>query len=270
MRAIVTLALLYAPLAAAQDEGGFSLTDIDLDSIDLSENSETVVFNGDFSQKTDSLSPGAAVSITHPGGNIIVRCTDTDEVGARITYRVEAIDGPTAERFGTGIRMATNGSGARGSVRVSMPGKPSGVHSYTADLHIQAPYDTNLTVNATRGWVQATNCRGTVKATSSTGGAMVSGPLQGFTVKAAEGDVRVELEPGTQLSQASAATATRGDLVVELPGNQNLRLSARGSSVTSDQLVDGTQTSTNISGNLGTGGPALSLYASGSVTITSP
>jgi hypothetical protein len=240
---------------------------LDSIDIDLSNEPKIITFTGDFSQKSDPVAPEVVMGVSHPGGSVVVRCADTPEITARINYTIDGYSEGSAQRFGQSIKMSTYGKGLSGDIKVLMPPKTSEIKRYEAALSVTAPLRPVLTVNATTSWVQVSNCGGTVKATAANGGAYVDGPLRGFVVTATRGDAKVVVLDASRITVNSSISAPQGSVDLLLPAGQNLRVAIKGAAVTFDQPVNGTVTTTNVTGTVGAGGPTLTITAGKDVYV---
>ena len=251
-------------------QAGPGLTDeLDLD-FDFDNSPELIDYEGSYSQTTEKMNPNPRLSIIHPGGTISVRCTDTEVVSARISYKIEGTEQDPMKKYGDGIRMAAWGGGANGGVKVVVPYKPSAVKTVSIELTVNVPRAAVLSVNASRDWVSISGCTGFVTAKAGANGAYVAGDMPGFQIAAATGDVTVKSE-SSELKRASNITASKGKVDLEIPAEIGLRLDARGSSVSiTDALVDGVTSEGSAVGNMGAGGTALVIRAGGEVVIHAP
>ena len=250
--------------ASAQDLGG----DVGMD-FDLGSQGELLTYSGSYSQTSEKLTETPKIRITHPGGTISVRCRDVETMTARIDYKVEGTEEGPMQSYGNGIRLSATGAAGVGRVNVVVPSRPSAVKTSAIGLVVNVPRNTTVDVDSSRDWVQVTGCGGTVVARAGANGAWVGGALQKFQVAAAAGDVTVELAEGHSFSEASAVTATKGAVKLTVATAQGADVNARGSSVTASLAVLGTtNTDTALIGQMGSGGPALKIVASGAVTIS--
>jgi DUF4097 and DUF4098 domain-containing protein YvlB len=125
------------------------------------------------------------------------------------------------------------------------------------------------TVTAKRGWITVRGCTGTVKATTAQDGIFVSGDLTRFTLSASKGDIEIKLSENAKLTSTSKAYAGAGQIKLQMPLDQQLRLDARGESIDISHIVDGNIGDTRVTGNIGEGGPTLTLSAKGPVLVHS-
>ncbi|HJN75790.1 MAG TPA: DUF4097 family beta strand repeat-containing protein [Myxococcota bacterium] len=267
------IALAGAAFAEDDEEDyGFGDFDIDLDDIDLGGETaaSTMTYSGGHTERSEKLDDNAAVTITHYGGPITVRCTDTEEVNARIDFVIEGTKEAPMQAVGDGIRLQAQGKGTWGKVSTIVPGSRSGVESITVPLVVSLPKQTRITVTARKGWISVSNCNGTVKAANTSGDIMVSGSYSQFNVRAPDGDVKVDLSADSSVTKSSGITASKGGATLVLPLSADVRLQATGGSVSVLHTVEGTNSGTNVSGNIGNGGPLLKVYGKEMVEITSP
>lgn len=261
--ALFTLILALTPAWGQEDEEeeGLGLLDLDMD-IDLSDDSKSVTFQGDFSQRAADAAKNQTIKITHNGGNITVRCSDTPEIVSRVVYTVDGQDEASARAFGGGVKMSTNKSW----INVITPYKGSKIRRAEVNLTVTVPTDAVVTANTTGGWVQAIGCNGYVTISAGKGGAYADGELDGFRINARDGDAKVVVSDG-KISQNSSITASRGKVDLEWPAGQSARISAKGSDVSIGEAFEGQKTDTSINGTLGEGGPSLTINAGNEVRI---
>lgn len=237
---------------------------------DLSAN--LLSYEGQNSGSAPNYKKGKPITVAHSGGNVSVRCMETEALSARVQFVVEGkAEGPM-ETFGNGIGLAVYGDANGGGAKTRIPSKPSGVVSYRVDLTVNVPKGVPaLTVSQTgTGWVQVLDCSGSVKVSAGGGGAFVSGSITGGTVTASGGDVKFVTDPATVLKGATTVSAPGGNLVVQLPPAQGGKLTAKGSEVSVQQTVMGTNTPTLVSGDMGVGGPVMTFSAKGRVEVGQP
>jgi len=259
--------LILAPTAYAED----SLLDIDLGDFDLDEASveESLTYEGSSTDSAPDYTPGKPVSITHYGGNITVNCTDRSGIDARLDYALEGTNRASMKRMGDGIGVRAWGSSSSGGVSTRIPSKGSGISSSSIPLAVNLPKSVRVTVTGKRGWITVRGCTGTVKATTAQDGIFVSGELTKFELTASKGDIEIELSESAKLASTSKAYASTGKISLSMPLDQQIRLDARGESVEVSHIVDGNVTDTRVTGNIGEGGPSLSLTAKGAVKVSS-
>ncbi len=261
--ALLTLLLALTPAWGQDDEdgGGGGLLDLDMD-FDLSDSNKTVTFQGDFSQKAAGVAKDQSVKITHNGGNITVRCTDTPDIVSRVVYTVDGQDEASAKAFGGGVRMSTN----KTWINVITPYKGSKIRRAEVNLTVTVPSRAVVTANTSGGWVQAIGCDGYVTMSAGKGGAYAEGELDGFRVTARDGDAKVVVSGG-KISKSSAITASQGKVELEWPSGQSARIAAKGASVSIGEAFEGQKSDTSINGTLGEGGPSLTIHAGNEVVI---
>lgn len=266
------IALSAPAFAEDEEELGFGDFELDLDDFDLGGESAAsmMTYSGGHTERSEKLDDNAAVTITHYGGTINVRCTDSEEISARVDFIIEGTKEPPMQAVGDGIRLQAQGKGTWGKVSTVVPGSRSGVESITVPLVVSIPEKTRVTVTGRKGWVSVSNCEGTVKASNASGDISVSGTLSQFSVRAPDGDVKVELEEASSITKSSAITASKGSASLVLPLTVDVKLQATGGSVSVLHTVEGNNTGTNVSGNIGNGGPLVKVYAKQAVEITSP
>ncbi len=273
MLALILPLLLSGP-GLAQDEAPSDddLGLIDIDDIDLGDGeSESLTYTGAVSQTRVGLAKhGARISITHSGGTIKVRCTDSDQLTARIDYKVEGPDEAAITRFGKGIGLSVSGSGDRGAVRTRVPARGKGVSSADVPLVVSVPPDVRLTIQGGPYWIEVSRCKGSVTAANRKGDLFVQGEISQFKLTAADGSIVLKAATGEELSGSSSASAPRGDVHLELPLSIDATISARGKEVYVFHPVQGTVTPTRVQGTIGAGGPKLTVSAGGRVEIVGP
>jgi hypothetical protein len=260
------------PHAVAQEGGG--LLDIDIGDFDLGDDTkggeQSMSYEGQVGQDADNYVPGTPVYITHTKGNISVRCTDSPGIQARVNFTVDGTKEDAMQRLGDSIGIRTYASNSQGKVSTSVPGKYSGIDAIHTPLTVNLPREAKVNVTGGGGWVQVVGCTGSVKATTRGGGIYVDGVLSSFDLSTNEGDIEIELDKTAEITATSRATATAGAVLLRMPITQKGNLSARGSEITVDHLVNGTNTPTHVQGTLSDSGPSISITASGKVTISTP
>lgn len=263
--ALLALILSLSPAWAQEDTdaGGGGLLDLDMD-IDLSDDNKTVTFQGDFSQRAAGVAKNQSIKITHNGGNITVRCSDTPDIVSRVVYSVDGQDEASAKAFGGGVKMSTN----RSWINVITPYKGSKIRRAEVNLTVTVPTDAVVTANTSGGWVQAIGCDGYVTMSAGKGGAYADGELDGFAVIAREGDAKVVVSGG-KITKNSSISASRGKVDLEWPAGQSARISAKGSDVKIGEAFEGQKSDTSINGTLGEGGPSITINAGNEVRIKS-
>lgn len=232
---------------------------------------QEISYEGSNSGTAANYVKGKPVTVSHSGGNIAVRCMETEKLSARVQYTVYGTAEGPLQSYGNGIGLAVWGDTTGGGVKTRMPSKPSGVSSSQVDVTINVPKGvSSLTVSQTgSGWVQVLDCSGTMKVSAGAGGAYVSGTITGGAIKASGGDVKVDVAQDGLLKGATAISAPGGNLTVILPSAQGGKLTAQGEEVSIQQTVmGGTNTPTLVTGDLGVSGPALAFSAKGRVEVT--
>ncbi len=226
-------------------------------------------YNGGFTTRSaDKVATNAAVSVSSPVGTTTVYCTDTEYVEARVDYALSGPAGAPLEAYGKSFKVATTG-GTTGKVTILAGTRGAGVKTSKVTVTVNVPKQARLTVSAGGDWVKVIGCDGTVSATSKTS-AYVGGPLDGFNVTANNGNIVVEVEGDSKIVAASTISAPHGDVTLSMPFAQDLKIDARGTAVTVAQSVTGTNDAAVVSGAIGAGGPALTIKASGTVTVKTP
>ncbi len=268
--------LLFAQMAlspALSDDDDLGL--LDLDDIDLGDGpsspsaAQTSTYTGSVHERKSGLGQGKPLTISHYGGPISIRCQDGDTLSARIDYRVEGTNEPNMEKFGRGVGLAIWGDSKSGGVKTRTPGKGSGVLTTELPLVVTAPKSSRMTVNAGSHWVEILKCDGQVSVANKRGDVWVEGDLTRFSVSAPGGSATVGLASDSIVKTTSKITA-KGDVTLKMPLDVNIKLSARGTELRIDHMVDGSETPTSVSGTIGTGGPSVTVSSRGKVEITAP
>ena len=258
--------------AIAQEGGG--LLDIDIGDFDLGDDSkggeQSMSYDGQVGQDADNYVPGTPVYITHTKGNISVRCTDSPGIQARVNFTVEGTKESAMQSLGDRIGIRTYASNSQVKVSTSVPGKYAGIEAIHTPLTVNLPREAKVNVTGGDGWVQVVGCTGTVKATTRNGGIYVDGVLSSFDLSTNVGDIEVELDSTAEITTSSRATATTGAITLRMPITQKGNLNARGSEITVDHLVNGTNTATHVQGTLSDSGPSITLTAKTTIAITTP
>ena len=251
------LSLMLAPAQA---------TDVDGVVGDLS-------YDGSLSETATSYTVGKPVSVSHSGGNITVNCIDTDKLSARLPYSITgSAEGPM-EAAGKGILMKASGDGKGGGiVSTKMPSKSSSVASIDAPLTVNVPAGASaITVSQSgSGWVSVRNCSGALKITAGSGGLFASGAYTSASLSAAGGDVKFTQDSGAVLTGSSSFSAPGGSAILQFSSAQGGKLSAKGTQVTTQMMVSGTNETNVVAGTFGIGGPSIAVSAKNNVDITAP
>lgn len=227
-------------------------------------------YEGSSSGSAAAYVKGKPVVVAHSGGNVAVRCMETEKLSGRVQYTVYGTAEAPMETFGKGVGLSVSGSSTGGSVKTRVPSKGAGVSSTQVDLTVNIPKGVSaLTVTQTgKGWVQVLDCSGNVKVTAGSGGAFVSGTLTGATVSATGGDVKVDVDASTPLTSTTSLSAAQGNATLILPSAQGGKLTAKGEEVSVQQTVMGTNTPTLVQGDMGLGGPAIVVSAKKRAEVT--
>lgn len=228
-----------------------------------------LTYEGSNSGTAANYVKGKPLLITHAGGNVKVRCMDTEKLTARIQYTVFGTQEGPMESMGKGIGLAVWGDAVGGGVKTRFPGKPSGVSRAEVELTVNVPMGTTaVTVSQTgSGWAQVLDCDGNVKVTAGLGGAYVSGHLTGATVSATGGDVKVVQNDDSVFKNATAINAPGANATLMVAPAQGGKLTAKGAEVTVSQTVMGTNTATLVQGDLGVAGPQITVAAKAKVEV---
>lgn len=268
------IALIAPTLAqeAGEEEFGFGDFELDLDDFDLDDNDGpgSMTYSGGHTERTEDLKENAAVTITHYGGPIRVRCIDQPHVSARIDFELEGTSEANLQAVGNGIRLQASGSEGWAKVSSIVPGKRSGISDMDVPMTVSTPKKVRLTIAGRDGEISVDGCTGTVKASTSKGGATVGGTFSQFDVRAGDGEVYVRLDEGSVIEKSSGATASRGKVELIMPLTVDVKLQATGAEVSVLHTVTGTNNPTNVSGAIGNGGPLVKLYGKDGVSVSSP
>lgn len=231
-----------------------------------------LTYEGGLDQSATGYVKGKPVSISHGGGNIIVRCIDTEKLSARLPYTVTGSNEGSMKAAGDGIglKASTDGKGG-GVIGTRIPSRSSGVASIDAPLTVNIPAGASaVSVSQSgAGWVQVQGCSGALKVTAGGGGAFASGAFTAVNVSAAGGAVKVVMEGGAVLTGSSSISASGGDARLVLSTAQGGKLSAKGAQVSVQQnLMGGSSSETSASGSFGLDGPSISIAAKGNVEVS--
>ncbi len=227
---------------------------------------ESFTYSGSSVAVSGATTPGARATIRHSSGNLTIRCGQVEQVKAVLSYTLDGTDQASMKRYGDALVVTATGQGAAVSVNTSKPARPA-LSRHAADLVVTAPLGVVIDAEALAGDVRVEGCTAAVKARA--GGALtVRGPVLGFELASANGDVNLVLEEGGTLGAKSAVTAEKGavNLAVGMP--QNAKLDARGASVDVRQGVAGRVEPALVLGDMGDGGAPLVVRAGGAVVIS--
>lgn len=231
-----------------------------------------ITYEGGLDETSTRYVKGKPVSIKHSGGNVIVRCIDTEKLSARLPYVVTGSDGGALESTGNSIRLGANDDGKGGGVvSTQVPSKRSGVSSIDVPLTVNVPTGASaISVSQSgSGWVQVQGCSGSLKVSAGSGGAYASGQYTAVSISASGGDVKLVMEGGAVLTGSTSVSAGGGAARVVLATAQGGKLSAKGAEVTVQQtLLGGSVTDTSASGSLSLDGPSISVSAKGAVEVS--
>lgn len=224
---------------------------------------DEMTYEGGNSATAANYVKGKPVTISHSGGNLQVRCMDTDKLSARMQYTVWGSQEGPMQSMGNGIGLAVWGDAAGGGAKTRIPSKPSGVARYEVLLTVNIPAPTTaLTITQTGdGWTQVVGCDGTVKLTAGKGGAYVSGHLKGATVSASGGDVKVVQEDDALFTATTTVSAPAGAAVVQVAPAQGGKITVKAEEVSVAGTVMGTNLPNLVQGDLGVSGPAITVSA---------
>lgn len=228
-------------------------------------------YGGNLGEDTASYTSGKPVSISHSGGNISVNCLEAQKLSARLPYNLSGSAESSLEAYGNGIGLKVGGDGKGGGVvSTRMPTKTSGVATVDAPLTVNVPVGASaITVSQSgSGWVSVKNCSGALKVSAGAGGVFASGSFTSVTVSATGGDVKVVVSDGGVLKGTSSVSAPGGNAALVLSTAQGGKLSAKGSEVSVQQTVMGTNDAGYVSGTFGVSGPSISVSAKQRVDVT--
>ena len=213
---MLQLVVLLLNHAAASDEGGVVG--------DLS-------YDGNLSESASSYTVGKPVSVTHNGGNLSVRCIDTDTLSGRLPYSITGSSEGAMESAGRSMGLKVSGDGKGGGVvSTRVAGRSSGVTQVDAPLTVNIPAGASaVTISQSgSGWVQVIGCGGALKASAGGGGLFASGQYTSVSISAAGGDVKLVQDEGATLTGTSSVSARGGNVDLTLSTAQGGKLSARG------------------------------------------
>lgn len=238
----------------------------------LAADGEEISYDGNFSSDAPTYKKGAPVTISHSGGNISVNCVDTEGLSARIQYAVRGTSQPAMQAFGDGVGMAVFGDSKSGSVKTKVPSRGTGVNSADVVLRVQIPSGTSaLTVSQTgAGYVEVFNCAGALKISAGTGGAYASGKYTSVNATASGGNVTIEQDKDTPWTGTSTISAPAGSATVTFASAQMGKLNATAAEVSVQPLVMGTNAASVVTGDIGTGGPSITIKAKDRVDVKNP
>ncbi len=220
-----------------------------------------ISYEGGLSETAASYVATRPVSVSHSGGNISIRCMETEKLSARLPYTVYGTAEAPMEAFGTGIGLSVGGDSKSGWVKTRVPSKTSGVSSYEAPLTVNIPKGTTgLTVTQSgTGWVQVTGCSGALKVSGGAGGVYADGAYTSAAVSASNGDVKLVQDSGAVLTGTTSVSAPGGAARLVLATSQGGKLTAKAAEVTVQQTVMGTNSGTLVQGDMGLAGPSISV-----------
>ncbi len=269
--------LLAAPALAQDDEesddagGLFGIGDIDIDLGDERKgDAQEISYEGMVERQAPEFAEGKAVTITHYGGNIRVRCSDREGINARVAYTIYGTNGTNMERMGKGVGLTAWGNSSSGGVKTKTPYKSSGVNRADIELTVSLPEEAYITVVGGSGWVQVSGCKGAVKSSNKANGAHVDGIYSRVNVSSSSGDVNVQLDEGSHLDGSSKISAPGGNATMTLPNSFGGKFYAKGSEVDVAHTVMGTNESALVQGTISTGDASLAITARDKVEVKLP
>jgi hypothetical protein len=230
---------------------------------------EEVTYEGSYLGDAPAYAKGKPVTISHSGGNLSVRCMETQGISARVQYTVRGTSRPAMEAFGNGVKMAVSGDANGGSVKTVTPSRGAGVTFTDVVLTVSLPKGTSaLTITQTgTGWVEVFGCAGNLKLSSGTGGAFADGAYTSVNLTASGGSATVEQAKDVLWTGNSAISAPGGAITLTFASAQGGKFSAAGAEVSVQPLVMGTNTPTLVSGSMGVSGPTITLKAKDRVDV---
>lgn len=261
--------MLVGPLALADDVNmdDFNI-DLGDDALGGPGGANTVTYSGGHSERKGEVGSNIPITVSHLGGPITVRCTDSDQISGRIDFQIEGTTGEKAKAFGDGIGISVYGDKVSGGAKTRVPAKSSAIVSTDIPFVVTVPLQAKLTITGGDGPITVSNCVGTIKASNTKGDINIQGSFTSFSVSAPSGDVSLDMGPDSKVSTASSISAPKGNVRLKMPRSTNNNLDASGSEVMVDFLVTGTNTATRVAGQLGSGGPAIKVSApKGTVTV---
>ena len=229
-------------------------------------------FDGGFTGDAPGYKKGGPVSIVHNGGNISIRCMDTEGISARIKYNLRGTSQPAMQAYSDGVGMAVGGDSKSGWVKTKVPSMGAGISSVDMTLTISIPAGTSgITVSqAGAGWVEVLNCSGALKMSTGVGGGYASGKYTSVNANASGGNMVIEQDKDTPWTGSSTITAPAGAITVTMATGQIGKFSAAAAEVSVQPLVMGSNTPTLVSGTMGTGGPTITLKAKDRIDVKNP
>ena len=101
--------------------------------------------------------------------------------------------------------------------------------------------------------------------------AVLPGPVMlPASLSAAGGDVKFTQDSGAVLTGSSSFSAPGGSAILQFSSAQGGKLSAKGTQVTTQMMVSGTNETNVVAGTFGIGGPSIAVSAKNNVDITAP
>ncbi|MBM4365858.1 MAG: hypothetical protein FJ102_06550 [Deltaproteobacteria bacterium] len=230
-----------------------------------------MTYEGGLSETAAGYVATKPVTVSHSGGNVSVRCMDTEKLSARLPYTVYGTAEAPMEAFGKGIGLSVGGDSKSGWVKTRVPSKTSGVTGADVPLTVNIPKGTTgLTVTQSgSGWVQVTGCSGALKISSGTGGVYADGAYTSAAVSAAGGDAKLVQDSGVVLTGTTTVSAPGGTARVTLASAQGGKLTAKANEVSVQQTVMGTNSGTLVQGDMGLAGPSITVSAKERVEVSS-
>lgn len=261
------------PLPEDEPSTGGGLMDVELGDFDLGPSKSlesTMSYEGQFSSSAPNYVAGTTVTITHSTGSISVRCTDQKGLTARLQYKLDGTNQDALKRYGDSIKLTSFASSSGATVKSSVPSRPSTISRSTVSLVVNLPLQASVSISGATDWVQVVGCKGSVKASTSKNGAFASGTLKSFDLSSGTANVEVELTDDAVITAASRASAPQGDVTLRMPLTQAATLTATADTVQVSHLVNGTNVTNKVQGQVNGGGPAITLSGKGTVLVTAP
>lgn len=266
---MLTFALIsfFSNLGLAQDGWDINIDDIQLD--DAAKGEEMVTYTGSENNAAPNFVAGKAVTITHSGGTISVRCLDRKGISARLDYTLEGTNRDSLSAFGKGLGLRVWGNANSGGVQTRVPSASSSIKSKELPLVVSLPKEAKVRVNGGNFWVQVTGCKGAVAAANRKGDIAIDGTYTNVSATAGGGDLSVELSESSALSGTNRLQAPQGAVKLTLPMDYGGRIYAKASQVEVRHMVNGSEGPNLVQGTIGDGKASLSITAKTTITVSS-
>ncbi len=230
---------------------------------------EEVTYDGSYLGDAPAYAKGKPVSITHSGGNLSVRCMETQGISARVQFTVRGTDKGAMQSFGDGVKMAVSGDANGGSVKTAIPSRGRGISFTDVVLTVSLPKGTSaLSISHSgSGWVEVFGCAGNLKLTSGAGGAYASGAFTSVNLTASGGSATVEQEKDVLWTGTSTISAPGGAITLTFASAQGGKFSAAAAEVSVQPLIMGTNSPSLVTGSMGVSGPTITLKAKDRIDV---